>query len=176
MPPGVLGRLVLTTLNNRAMPLLRYETTDLAAPLNVMDQSGLGLPAMSPVMGRDQDVLCTPDGGLLHPQMFSNVLRQFPTVTWFQVVQHREDALLFRVVADGALAAEQKERIAALIRELSGFPFAIDFEQLPDMPQSLTGKFRLCVCDLPGSRQDRELWSLNDLRAGGQIDGGVGVP
>jgi phenylacetate-CoA ligase len=175
-PPGVLGRLVLTTLNNRAMPLLRYETTDLAAPLDVVDQSGLGLPAMSPVVGRDQDVLCTPDGGLLHPQMFSNVLRQFPTVAWFQVVQHREDALVLRVVADDALVTEQKDRISALIRELAGFPFAIDFEQLPDMPESRTGKFRLCVCDLPGSRQDRELRSLNDMRAGGQSDGGIGVP
>lgn len=163
-PPGKLGRLVVTTLNNHAMPLLRYQTTDLAVPLAATTHDGLGLPAMSSVIGRTQDILCTPDGGLIHPQMFSNVLRQFAAIDWFQVVQHEEDALALRVVTRTSLENET-EQISSLICDLAGFNFRITFELLRDMPASSTGKFRLCVCDLPSNTLDRDLRALNNLRA-----------
>ncbi len=162
--PGTLGRLVLTTLNNHVMPLLRYETSDLASSREVADRSGIGLPAMSPVIGRTHDILCTPDGGFIHPQLFSNVLREQKTIDWFQVVQQREDTLLIRVVTRHDFKAEEQMQIIDSIRSLTGFDFAVEFDQLSGMPHSPTGKFRLCVCDLPGNSQDRGLRFLNDLR------------
>lgn len=155
-PPGRPGRIVLTTLHNDAQPLLRYETSDVAAPLDGRCPSGIGLPLMTPVEGRLQDVLCTPDGGIVHPQLFSNVIRQLPAVQWFQVVQEEEARLTVRLVAPaGRLAAEDQERIAALIRHHAGFDYAIDFDHLADMPDpsTATGKFRLCVCAVPAGAQ-----------------------
>ncbi|MEU9044411.1 MULTISPECIES: AMP-binding protein [unclassified Kitasatospora] len=163
-PPGTAGRVVVTTLNNRAMPLLRYETGDLATPLDAQGIADCGLPAMSQVIGRSQDLLCTPEGGLVHPQLFSNVLRQFPAVDWFQVVQHREDALLIRIVARKAVDEAVTQQIAGLVRDLAGFAFQVTFERLTQMPPSATGKFRLCICDLPSTGQDRGFGALNALR------------
>jgi phenylacetate-CoA ligase len=161
--PGETGRLVLTTLNNRAMPLLRYETSDLAAPLAGTCRSGVTLPRMTPVLGRRQDVLRTPDGGLVHPQLFSNVLRQFPAIEWFQVVQQQAEALTLRVVAPGGLPDADQARITRLVRTLSGFDSAVTFDLLSDMPPSRTGKFRLCVSELPQGG-DESLARLNRLR------------
>ncbi len=163
-PPGTAGRVVVTTLNNRTMPLLRYDTGDLATPLATPATAECALPSMSQVIGRSQDLLCTPEGGLVHPQLFSNVLRQFPDVDWFQVVQHREDALLVRIVAHRAVDDSVTMQVAGLIRELAGFPFQVTFERLTQMPSSTTGKFRLCICDLPANRQDRGFGALNALR------------
>lgn len=162
--PGETGRLVVTTLNNRAMPLLRYETSDLAAPLAGTCPSGTTLPRMTSVLGRRQDVLRTPEGGLIHPQLFSNILRQFPAVEWFQIVQQREHELTVRAVAPVGLPADDQEQIAHLIRTLSGFAFVIVFDLLRDMPESPTGKFRLCVSELPHGG-DEPLARLNATRA-----------
>ncbi|GIE86815.1 phenylacetate--CoA ligase family protein [Actinoplanes regularis] len=163
VPSGQPGRLLLTQLNNRAMPLIRYETTDLATLLEP-HPAGFGFPRMSPVMGRMQDVLCTPHGGLIHPQLFSNILRQFPLIDWFQVVQDRLDHLLIRMVASSGLGDDDRAQITRLIAELTGYPFAIDYERLADMPMSPTGKYRICVSDLPANAVDPTVSALNALR------------
>jgi phenylacetate-CoA ligase len=166
--PGQAGRLVLTTLNNRAQPLLRYETTDIAAPIPGRCPSGIGLPRMTAVSGRLQDMLVTPDGGLVHPQLFSNVMRQFPLVRWFQIVQEADARLLVRVVtAAGSLPDLDRQLVAAMIRRHAGFDYAIGFEHLADMPDAstATGKFRLCVCAMPAARH-RALGDLNAIRMG----------
>jgi phenylacetate-CoA ligase len=170
--PGQPGRLVVTTLNNVAQPLLRYETSDVAAPLDGACPSGIGLPLMTPVGGRLHDVICTPDGGAVHPQLLSNVMRQFPEVRWFQVVQDELARLVVRVVApDGPLPPDTRQLIARLLREHVGFDYTIDFEHLPDMPDAstATGKYRVCVCRLPEG--ETAVAGLNDMRAGAAIDG-----
>jgi phenylacetate-CoA ligase len=162
--PGELGKVVLTTLNNFAMPLLRYETSDLASPVRGYCSSGVGLPRMSHVAGRLQDLLCTPAGGVIHPQVFSNIMRQFAEVAWFQIVQQKESELLVRVWAPNGLSLDSQARITGLIREQSGFPLDMCYELLPGMPESQTGKFRLCICEV--ARNHSALAHLNEMRAG----------
>lgn len=50
--PGTVGRLVVTALNNLAMPLLRYETGDLAQPADTACPCGRSLPAFAEIVGR----------------------------------------------------------------------------------------------------------------------------
>jgi phenylacetate-coenzyme A ligase PaaK-like adenylate-forming protein len=171
--PGQPGRLVLTTLNNFAQPLLRYETADIAAPLEGRCKSGIGLPLMTPVEGRLHDVICAPDGGMVHPQLFSNVMRQVPQVKWFQVVQQRDARLLLRLVTPtGSLSEPTRGLIAELVRRHSGFDYEISFEQLEDMPKAstTTGKYRVCVST--ASAHGSEIERLNAMRAGDEPSGG----
>jgi phenylacetate-CoA ligase len=162
---GQPGRLIVTTLNNLAQPLLRYETTDVAAPLDGSCPSGLGLPMMTSVTGRLHDVICGRHGELVHPQLFSNVMRQFANVRWFQVIQHEPGHLIVRLVTDNGapLCNSACVTISDLIRGQSGVGFAIDYESLADMPEpsTATGKYRLCVSSVPVG----ERGGLNALRA-----------
>ena len=59
--PGETGRLVLSSLHNYAMPLLRYEIGDYA---EVGDQCpcGRGLPLLNRIAGRERNMLVLPDG------------------------------------------------------------------------------------------------------------------
>lgn len=52
LPPGEAGELVITTLQRRAMPLLRYRTGDMASLLNGPCACGSPLPRLGPVLGR----------------------------------------------------------------------------------------------------------------------------
>jgi phenylacetate-CoA ligase len=165
-PPGVLGRIIVTTLNNSAMPLLRYETSDFAAfAKDRTATDGVKLPLMGPVVGRLQDVLCTPDGGLIHPQLFTNVLRQYAEIEWFQIVQEQEQRLRIRVVTPYGLSDETMRHVRIAINHACQFEFRTDFEVLSEMPESATGKFRISLNEIPSARQDSELRALKAVQA-----------
>jgi len=145
---GEIGRVVLTTLNNKSMPLIRYETTDLAAPVSGICSSGLGLPRMSSVAGRLQDLIVTPRRDYIDAYLFSYLLMRFDAVHWFQVVQDRPESILLRVFAPSGLSRQDHEEIVERIHHHAGYPMQVDFEHLDAMPASSTGKFRLCVSNL----------------------------
>jgi phenylacetate-CoA ligase len=145
-PVGVPGRVVVTALNNRSMPLIRYETTDLACLLP--PAAGAPFPRMSHVAGRLQDLVVTPGGDRVDAYLFSYLLMRFPAVHWFQVVQSEPDHLLLRIYAPDGLAAATTGEIVERIHHHTGFPFRVDFELCREMPESATGKFRLTVSAL----------------------------
>ncbi|WCD89432.1 Phenylacetate-coenzyme A ligase [Streptomyces xanthophaeus] len=147
-PYGTTGRMVITTLNNSSMPLLRYETSDLAAPLPRSAVANLPYPAMTSVAGRLQDLILTPGGDHVDAYLFSYLFMRFPEVHWFQVVQSEPHRLQVKVYAPGGLSRHTVETLTERIHHHTGYPFALDFETLDRMPDSSTGKFRLCVSEL----------------------------
>lgn len=145
---GEKGKLVITTLNNFSMPLIRYETSDIAAPVEGYCSSGIGLPRMTSVGGRIQDLILTPNGDHIDAYFFSYLIMRFPTIHWFQVVQYTIDELNIRLFAPGGLSKEDVNNIKDRVRIHTGFDFIIHFEHLKEMPISSTGKFRLCISKL----------------------------
>jgi phenylacetate-CoA ligase len=146
--PGEVGRVVVTTLNNLSMPLIRYETSDLAAPLEGYCSSGMGLPRMTSVHGRLQDLILTPNGEHVDAYFFSYLMMRFKQIHWFQVVQSKLDELHIRMFVPDGLPKELRAELIERIHHHTGYPFKIDFELLDQMPESSTGKFRLCVSEL----------------------------
>lgn len=60
------GRLVCTGLYNKAMPLIRYDTRDLAKWSNESDCTcGCNFPIIESIIGRIEDVVVTPEGNLV---------------------------------------------------------------------------------------------------------------
>lgn len=146
-PINSTGRVVVTTLNNQSMPLIRYHTSDLAAFLGPAD-GGLPYPRMTPVVGRLQDLIVTPTATHIDAYLFSYLFMRFPEVHWFQVVQREHARLQIRVYAPDGLRTTTVERLVERIHRHTGYPFQVDFERLDEMPESPTGKFRLCVSEL----------------------------
>jgi phenylacetate-CoA ligase len=150
-PVGKPGRIVVTTLNNRSMPLIRYETTDLASFLT--PAARWPFPRMSPVTGRLQDLIVTPTGDRIDAYLFSYLLMRVPAVRWFQVVQDEPEHLLLRLYAPGGLNRRVVDEIVERIHHHTGYPFRIDFDMRDEMPESSTGKFRLTVSELASAER-----------------------
>ncbi|HDR8128710.1 TPA: phenylacetate--CoA ligase family protein [Bacillus cereus] len=146
--PGEKGRIVVTTLNNLSMPLIRYETSDLASPLEGYCSSGLGFPRMSDVHGRIQDLILTPSGEHIDAYFFSFLFMRFKEIHWFQVVQQKIDHLLIRLYVPNGVSQSILDEITNRIHHHTGFPYNLEFEKLNKMPESPTGKFRLCISEL----------------------------
>ncbi|WP_281886256.1 phenylacetate--CoA ligase family protein [Paenibacillus sp. YYML68] len=145
---GEKGKVVVTTLNNLSMPLIRYETSDLAAPLAGYCSSGIGLPRMTSVTGRLQDLIISPTGSHIDAYFFSYLIMRYPQIHWFQVVQSELERLNIHLYAPNGIITELRNEIVERIHHHTGFPFNIEFELLSEMPISSTGKFRLCVSEL----------------------------
>jgi len=62
VPPGQRGKIVVTALNNRAMPLLRYDTDDMATVVEGPCDCGRTLPSFGQVEGRYSRLALLPAG------------------------------------------------------------------------------------------------------------------
>ena len=86
-PPGAIGRVVVSTLHNFAMPLLRYETGDYAeagAPC----PCGRGLPTLARIAGRQRNMLVLPNGERRWPLSGFRRYRDIAPIRQYQIVQH----------------------------------------------------------------------------------------
>lgn len=108
--PGTIGRVVVTSLHNFAMPLVRYEIGDFAeagAPCSC----GRGLPVLSRIAGRLRGMLTAPDGKRYWPYFGSRGMLDIAPIRQIQVVQKSLRLLEVRLVVGDPLSADQEERL-----------------------------------------------------------------
>jgi len=116
-PPGERGEIVLTDLNNRALPLIRYRIGDLGS-FGDGCPCGRTFPILSSIVGRAYDFVTTPDGRRYHGEyfmyLFEDMRKAGVRIEQFQVVQRESDEILVKLVAP-----EDSEADVLVIREIS---------------------------------------------------------
>lgn len=142
------GELVCTSFVQDRTPLIRYCTGDLVAGLteeHVPCRCGLNTQTVGRVLGRIEDMVYTPDGRALG--MFTyRTLKHIDGLGETQVIQH--DYADFEVnstchpsVDDAAIAMKVKESFERVL----GYPIALRFRRLEQIPRGANGKVRLVV-------------------------------
>ena len=138
--PGEVGRVVVTSLHNFAMPLLRYEIGDFAE-VGGPCPTGRGLPVLTRILGRERNMMVDREGNEYWPAFGVKSLTKIAPLRQFQLAQVAVDKVEARLVPDGAISVEQQEEIRA---HLSGrLPATVDVELrlLEDIPRSAGGKY-----------------------------------
>jgi len=151
--PGAPGRVVVTQLDNEAMPLMRYELGDVAvaAPPGASCACGRTLPLLERVEGRLADLVATPDGAFLVPHFFVVLFKNLRPVHRYQVVQDRIDSLRFRLVpVPGADRHGVEATVARAVAEATRGTVRSELEWVEEIPLSGAGKRRLVISRLPG--------------------------
>jgi phenylacetate-CoA ligase len=144
--PGQVGRLLLTDLMNFATPIVRYEIGDYAEVAGPC-ACGRSLPGLRRILGRERNLVLRPDGSRHWPLVgFHRWGDVFP-VRQFQFVQRDRHTIEARMSAAGRPTREQESRLAAIIQEQLGHPFAIHFQwQEEPLPRGAGGKFEEFQC------------------------------
>jgi phenylacetate-CoA ligase len=124
LPADAEGEIVVTSLVNRAMPLLRYRTGDRGTLRAGRCPCGLDLPLLGIVTGREVDHIQLPGGRRVSPYAFTCGLEPIPGMLRFQVVQIeparlRVRARVARVARDEAPAAIRSAVLRAADAALS---------------------------------------------------------
>jgi len=144
---GEAGEVVVTDLNNRAMPLVRYRLGDFAVRGGPC-ACGRGFPVLEKVWGRAYDFVDTPDGRRYHGEffmyLFEDLRREGAGVRQFQVTQDGAQSLDVAVVVaePGENSGRLEHRIEQLLRQrLPGMRIVI--RRISAIQRSSSGKLQL---------------------------------
>lgn len=148
--PGEMGDVLVTSLRNRATPLIRYRVGDRAiAPAAAQCSCGRVLPVFGTVAGRATDFLRTRSGDLLSPPQVVEALGPaMESVVDVQVVQEADDQLRILVVQrDAPEPEDDRSRIADILEQLVGPPRRPRVDRVDAIPLTPGGKVRTLVVE-----------------------------
>lgn len=135
---GELGRIVVTDLFNRAMPLIRYDTGDAAeqVPDSVCGAPG---PVFRKVEGRRVDFLYDVRGHRLSPGIILNTLWKYNDIKQFQFIQTGEGTYTIKVNCGHPAYARSQDLVADL-RSFLGEEARVTLELEEGLPLLASGK------------------------------------
>jgi phenylacetate-CoA ligase len=145
--PGEAGRVLVTDLNNRAMPLLRYATGDYAEVGNTCD-CGRNTPTLKRIWGREYDFIQTPDGRRFHGEfflyLFEDLAQSGHEIEQFQVIQDRDGRILIRVrLSDRSSSGILSLIVSEARRRLPDMEISI--ASVAHIPRMVSGKSALII-------------------------------
>ena len=142
VPPGAQGRLILTPLHNDAMPLIRYDTQDIAEVGPEECPCGCRLPTLGRILGRTVEFFITPDGSLVSGGRIGRLMRHCSWVLGFQILQQEVDriAIFFNCIPSAEPDAADIERVNQEIENVFGPACRVAWHEVNDIPQTPNGK------------------------------------
>ncbi len=140
------GRIIVTLLSGRAMPLIRYDLGDVGVSTQESCTCGLNTPLLSKLLGRSSDFILAPSGRMIHGEYFTHVFYGRRCVKQFQFVQESPARFAVRIVLDGCPApCPEEESIRHDIVAVLGPDADLRFEYPHHIPPLPSGKFRFTV-------------------------------
>ena len=152
-PPGVIGELVCTGLQNWLQPLIRYRTGDAAAWAH--DQHcdcGRQMPIVEAIEGRMDDLLYTSDGRQVG--RVDHIFKGIRNLKEAQVVQQRLDRIQIYVVPAAGYSEEDSRTIRDNMRLHLG-DVDVRVEAVEAIARTPAGKFRAVLCQLSAEERLR---------------------
>ena len=143
--PGEIGKVVITDLLNKAMPLIRYEIGDMAIPSNgrVCD-CGNPLPLIEKLLGRDRDIILDSYGNPKPGYLFTEIILEMNISAQFQIVQRSREMMVVKIVkkaAENVQLAKMKEEFQRIVGPL----VRIEFQFVEEIPRDPSGKYGYVV-------------------------------
>lgn len=150
-PPGMLGEVVCTGLQNTLQPLIRYRIGD-AARWSV-DQScacGRQFPILDSIEGRFEDICYTPDGRQM--LRFDTVFKGVANLKEAQVIQQSLYLFIINVVPGEGFDGQDIKRLESNMRLHAG-DVQTKVRLVSSIPRSAAGKFRAVICNLTSEQK-----------------------
>ena len=145
---GETGEVLVTSLFNYAMPLLRYRLGDFAE-VGAACPCGRSLPVLKRILGRERNsVLIAPTGERFWPAFGTHGFSRIAPVIQHQFVQKTTARVEARLVTERPLTSSEEEALRAHIRAQHEWSFEIDFTYHDEIPRSASGKFEPFLSEL----------------------------
>jgi len=146
-----LYKIILTNLENYAMPFIRYEIGDMGRPgdkegtrlvkQDVICTCGRGLPLIAEPHGRIIDLVMSPSGRMVSVHYMTLLFGSYNEyVKGFQATQTQEDKLEVMIVPGERYNDEIGEVLRQKVQEHTGDDMEVMFIPVDEIPPSETGK------------------------------------
>lgn len=144
-PPGASGEVVLSTLHNFAMPLIRYAIGDFAE-VGPACPCGRGLPVLRRIHGRSRNLLRLPDGSRHWPSFPAEDWLAIAPVRQFRLRQTAAARIEVDLVTARRLTAAEQDALVHMLQRRLGYPFEVVLRPAADIRRGPGGKFEDFVC------------------------------
>ena len=151
VPDGEMGRAIATKLDGYAMPLVRYDTGDLAVKLprdQYPEKRDLAFPLLERVVGRNTDIVKTPDGRTLIVHTFTGIFEFYPEIKQFQVLQNELESITIRYIPTKDFTPAILVALELKFRDRTKSSISIIWEAVEKIEASKSGKPQLIVNNL----------------------------
>ncbi len=141
--PGEVGEVVITELNNYALPLIRYKLGDFAVAVDGAKQCkcGRGLPLMGNVEGRIQATILGTKKQMIPGTFFARLFSNYDyAIRQFQVVQSEFGRITVKIVKANRYDEQVLKNVLMEIKKHLGDDINVDVEFVEVIPLGRTGK------------------------------------
>ena len=151
--PGEVGEIVATNFENKALPLIRYRTGDLAEPSERTCTCGRQYPLVEKIQGREGDYIRTPSGKDHSPTVIEFVMDKVllegcEGFADLQIVQRQVDEVLVKVVAGKRFTQAGLDRFCSLLAEELDHECRVRSELVSEIPRTRRQKKLLVLSQL----------------------------
>ena len=143
--PETIGEILVTTLNTRAQPFIRYRIGDLGARPHGDCDCGLPFPTLRVQAGKVTGFITLPDGRLSHGAITSHMLRGEAGIVAFKTIQHAVDEFEVLLVTDDRFDRAAIARIHARYLAAIGPNVHVTCRLVDEIPPDPSGKRRYVV-------------------------------
>lgn len=157
--PGQRGKIIVTALNNAVMPLIRYDTDDLAEVAEGPCPCGRTLPSFGRVHGRYRRLAALPPGTM---DLLSAIIRGIDDapkdiiqdLRQYSLHQFKNGAFELSIVATGPLGAVFHEKIMEKWHTVeSAAKHPLKIKEVDSIPRPQGGKFQKFTSEFMPTRQ-----------------------
>jgi phenylacetate-CoA ligase len=139
------SRLLVTSLTNRVMPMIRYELGDLGRLQDGQCGCGSPFPLMALDVCRKNDLVVTPGGRKIYPSYFVHLLDDLDGIEQFQFVQESPARIVLRLRAQPGVAGRVEQALLPRIRRDLGADMTLQVERVAVIARSRSGKHRFVI-------------------------------
>jgi len=137
---GEMGKVIVTTLHNYSMPLIRFAIGDTATLGPEKCKCGNPLPTLKDVSGRITDHFIREDKTIIHGEYFTHLFYLKDWIKGFQVVQEDYKRIRIFTVPHGNINDAEKREIESKIKLVMGKDCNVIWEFVEDIPIAQSGK------------------------------------
>jgi phenylacetate-CoA ligase len=140
------SQIIATGFTNWAMPLLRYQTGDVAIPAAGECACGRNFPTVEQILGRTDDLITTPDGrrvGRLDP-----VFKGLETIRQAQIVQENLNRIRILIVPGNGFSNADRDSFCRELQKRLGPGIEYTVEQVSEIAAGPGGKFRSVISNV----------------------------
>ena len=156
--PKEVGEIVITSLVNYAMPLIRYRIGDMGMWSENPCPCGRAWPLLEEVTGRVTDVFYRRDGGVVSPEFLIHLIGVELNNGWihkYQVVQEDYDHLCVSIITSDSVNdpkiyySNEIKKISKGIRLAMGENCKVQYKFVDDIAPTVSGKYRYTISKIP---------------------------
>lgn len=149
LPLGQEGKLVITSLYNRAHPFLRYEIGDRGV-IDISPKSGRFI--LKKLTGRTNDVAVLSGGkkvpGLSFYYVTKSVTADDGLLKEFVIIQKKMDVFVIKYVRENAFSSAEENKVKVAIQQYIGGEVAVRFERFDQLQRTAAGKLKQFISEI----------------------------